>query len=102
MKKMFLFLLLCAGLDTTAQTYVAQLDKRVMIMENPPFKECHASTIVALPKNRLMAAWFAGTRESHKDVGIWIATSENGKWGEPEEIVNGVINDTLRYPCWNP
>jgi predicted neuraminidase len=24
------------------------------------------------------------------------------KWTWPEEVVNGVVNDTLRYPCWNP
>lgn len=102
MKKIFLLLLLGTCIDTSAQTYVAQLDKRVMIMDNPPFPECHASTIVLQPKNRQIAAWFGGTEEGHKDVGIWVATCEDGKWSAPKEVANGVIDETLRYPCWNP
>ncbi|RPD41967.1 sialidase family protein [Chitinophaga barathri] len=85
-----------------AQPIVPQLDKRVMIMENPPMAACHASTIVDLGKGKLMAAWFGGSREGNKDVTIWTALNENGKWSEIKEITNGVINDTLRYPCWNP
>lgn len=102
MKKIILFLLLGTYFETTGQTYTAGLDKRVMVMDNPPFAECHASTIAALPKNRLIAAWFGGTEEGNKDVGIWIAMNEEGKWNAPREIANGIINDTLRYPCWNP
>ncbi|WP_119080462.1 sialidase family protein [Chitinophaga alhagiae] len=102
MKKLSLFLLLCAGLDASAQTYVAGLEKRVMIMEAPPFPECHASTITELPKKGFIAAWFGGTDEGHKDVGIWTSVNENGKWGAPKEVANGIMNDTLRYPCWNP
>src|SRR5687768_3036494 len=85
-----------------AQPIVPQLERRVMIMENPPVASCHASTIVALGKDKLMAAWFGGSREGNKDVTIWIAVNENGKWGPAKEIANGVVNDTLRYPCWNP
>ena len=102
MKKVLFLLCLFACKQSSAQTYLAMLEKRVMIMENPPIKECHASTIVTLPKGRLMAAWFGGTEEGNKDVGIWLAVNDNGKWGAPVEIVNGVISDTLRYPCWNP
>lgn len=88
--------------DTSAQSIGAMLDKRVMIVADPPFESCHASTITAISKNRLMAAWFAGKHEGSKDVGIWIAINEEGKWSAPKEIANGIINDTLRYPCWNP
>lgn len=88
--------------DTSAQSIGALLDKRVMILTDPPFQSCHASTITAISKNKLMAAWFAGKQEGSNDVGIWIAVNEDGKWGAPKEIANGIINDTLRYPCWNP
>jgi predicted neuraminidase len=71
------------------------------IFDQAPFPSCHASTIAETPEG-LIAAWFGGTRERHPDVGIWISRNENGKWSKPEEITNGVINDTLRYPCWNP
>lgn len=84
------------------QPIVPRLERRVMIMETPATTNCHASTIVALGKGKLMASWFGGSREGNKDVSIWIAVNENGKWGEAREIANGVINDTLRYPCWNP
>lgn len=96
-------LFLCFVLNTSAQSIAALLDKRVMIVaDSPPFEACHASTITSIGKGRLMAAWFAGKHEGSKDVGIWIAVNENEKWSKPKEIANGVINDTLRYPCWNP
>ncbi len=72
------------------------------IVENPPFASCHASTIVALPGNRLMAAWFGGTHESHKDVVIYSSIRENGKWTDPIVVADGIISDTVRYPTWNP
>jgi len=31
-----------------------------------------------------------------------LTTNEKGKWSEAKQIANGIINDTLRYPCWNP
>lgn len=45
---------------------------------------------------------FSGTHERNPDVGIRVTHLENGEWTWPEEVVNGVQNDTLRYPCWNP
>jgi predicted neuraminidase len=56
---------------------------------------------VETPKG-LVAAFFSGTKEKHPDVGIRVSRMVNGKWSWPEEVANGVINDTLRYPCWNP
>jgi alpha-L-rhamnosidase len=66
-----------------------------------PYPECHASTIAETPAG-LVAAWFGGTRERHPDVGIWVSRYENGKWTPSVEVANGVQNDTLRYPTWNP
>ena len=66
-----------------------------------PTKECHASTIVETPTG-LVAAWFAGTKERDPDVGIRVSRRENGRWSEPDEVVNGVQSENLRYPCWNP
>jgi predicted neuraminidase len=73
-----------------------------MLFENPPFKECHASTIEEIQPNVLMAAWFGGTREGHKDVGIWTSVQRNGQWSAPKLMAEGVINPDLRHPCWNP
>ncbi len=66
-----------------------------------PTPQIHASTIVETPQG-LAAAWFAGTREKHNDVGIWVSRHVNGKWTPPVEVMNGVQHATLRYPCWNP
>lgn len=63
--------------------------------------QCHASTIAA-SGDILVAAWFGGTREKDKDVGIWLSRHDGMGWSEPLEVANGVQNDTLRYPCWNP
>jgi predicted neuraminidase len=66
-----------------------------------PFEQCHASTIAETPAG-LVAAWFGGTEEGEKDVGIWFARHENGRWTEPVEVANGVQQDGARHPCWNP
>src|SRR5688572_30743988 len=71
------------------------------IYESAPFPSCHAATIESTGKG-LVAAWFGGTKEGHRDVSIWVSRNENGKWTAPAEVANGIVNDTLRYACWNP
>jgi predicted neuraminidase len=75
-------------------TFIYPLDDR-------PTPQCHASTIAETPAG-LVVAFFAGTHESHPDVGIRVSRLVNNKWTRPVEVVNGIINDSLRYPCWNP
>lgn len=70
-------------------------------LDDRPTTECHASTIAEIPGG-LIAAWFGGTEERHPDVGIWTSFYEKGEWSEPVEVTNGVQNDSLRYPTWNP
>jgi len=62
---------------------------------------CHASTITGTADG-LLAAWFAGSEEGNKDVGIWLSSYTNGKWSKPAEVANGVLNKLMRHPCWNP
>jgi predicted neuraminidase len=72
------------------------------IYEKAPFPSCHASTI-AETRDRLVAAWFGGTKEGHADVGIWLSRkSADGPWSEPVEVANGVQSPEKRHPCWNP
>ncbi len=70
-------------------------------LDNRPTPQVHASTLAETPSG-LVCAFFAGTYERHPDVGIRLSRLVNGRWTRPEEVANGVINDTLRYPCWNP
>ena len=75
--------------------------KSELVFQQAPFRQCHASTI-AETNHGLVAAWFGGTKEGHRDVGIWISRLENGRWTAPVEAANGVVSDQERYPCWNP
>ena len=76
--------------------------KQEMIFVNPSFKQCHASTVVELNGGRLMAAWFGGDEEGRNNVVIWSSLFENGKWNAPVVAGDGVVNQSTRYPCWNP
>jgi len=50
----------------------------------------------------LVAAWFAGTHEKNPDVGIRVARYDGTDWSDSIEVANGIQNEDLRYPCWNP
>ncbi len=77
------------------------LQELIYSLENKPTPQCHASSI-AETSTGLIAAWFGGTREKDKDVGIWISRNEGCGWSAPAEVANGIQSDSLRYPCWNP
>ena len=75
------------------------------VFETAPFDAAHASTIAevdTLTGSGLVAAWFAGTREGHGDVGIWVARCQGGEWLHPVEVANGRLHLRRRFPCWNP
>jgi len=90
-------------LVSTASSFAADpgIVASEFIYEKAPFPQCHASTI-AETKEGLVAAWFGGTAEKNKDVGIWISRRGKEGWSEVKEVANGKESDTVRYPCWNP
>ncbi|HEY0679422.1 MAG TPA: family 78 glycoside hydrolase catalytic domain [Chitinophagaceae bacterium] len=71
------------------------------IFERSAFPESHSATIAETPTG-LIAAWFGGTKEGNKDVCIWTSHLFNGKWTEPVKVADGVLNDSVRYACYNP
>ena len=71
------------------------------IYTEAPFLQCHASTIIETEEG-LLAAWFGGTHEKNPDVCIYTSSKINGTWSTPVMIADGIINESLRYPCWNP
>lgn len=73
------------------------------IFEEADFAQCHSSTLLSMNNGEVMAAWFGGTHERHPDVSIYTAKKKkSGDWKKPKKVANGVVNDTLRYPTWNP
>lgn len=72
-----------------------------LIFVKAPFAQCHASTIEET-NGGVVAAWFGGTSEGNKDVGIWVSRHREGSWSAPLEVANGVQYAGHRHPCWNP
>jgi len=106
MKTVFLFItsLFVAGLFSRCSTennFKNGILADEFIYTEAPYPSCHASAIAETPAG-LVAAWFGGTYERHPDVGIWVSRYVDGKWTPSVEVANGVQNDTLRYPTWNP
>ncbi|MEX2142050.1 MAG: sialidase family protein [Pirellulales bacterium] len=85
----------------------AGIVKSQFIYEKAPFPECHASTIVE-SNGGVASAWFGGTEEGNRDVGIWLSRYVDDRWTAPVEVANGIDaqnaadKQTKRYPCWNP
>jgi alpha-L-rhamnosidase len=71
------------------------------IFDTASFPESHAATIAETPEG-LIASWFGGTKEGNKDVCIWTSHLVKNKWTPPAKVADGIMNDTLRYPCYNP
>jgi len=65
--------------------------------EERPFAQCHASSLVRLPNNGFLIAYFGGTREKHPDVGIWLSERRQGAWMPPRLAAK--LSDE---PHWNP
>jgi len=72
------------------------------IFEAPVTPSCHASTIVEIEPNHLMVAWFGGSAEGNKDVGIYLSSNPGGSWSAPRNIVTPLITEEDTLPCWNP
>ena len=67
------------------------------IFENKPTESCHASTVLPLDDGRVVAAWFAGTKESADDVDILTSVRSEGGWSEPVRV-----SADRNIPHWNP
>jgi alpha-L-rhamnosidase len=72
------------------------------INKNATYTESHAATIAETKEGQLIAAWFGGTKERNPDVSIWVSRWLDGRWTPERKVAEGIVNDTLRYACWNP
>ena len=73
-----------------------------MVYDTPPFKQCHASSIIEVSENKFLIAAFGGSREGKDDVSIWLSHSDGNDWCAPQLIDTGASADQELYPCWNP
>jgi alpha-L-fucosidase len=102
MKSLFILLLSIFCIATGPPKPEWKVVSANLVFPNPPFQSCHASTIVEDNRGGIWIACFGGSGEGHSDVSIFLGKiSADGKI-TPREVANGVTNDTLRYPCWNP
>ena len=90
-----------------ASSLHAQLPRVVDLTQSDVFDEpvtpsSHAATIVELQPGRLMAAWFGGTHEAAKDVGIYAAERVGETWSRPRQLVPPLVQAGDTLPCWNP
>jgi predicted neuraminidase len=98
---LFLILFSLAGYTQTKRPIEVKILRSEFIYESAPFPECHASTLIETGDG-ILAAWFGGTREKNPDVSIYTARLTNGKWTAPKMVADGVVDENLRYPTWNP
>jgi predicted neuraminidase len=71
------------------------------LFEEAPFASAHASTI-AETRDGLIAAWFGGPYEGHRQVVIWQARQVRGRWSAPVRVAQGLDRFGRAQPCWNP
>ena len=90
----------CSG-EKSLEAVSAEVISSEFIYEEASFPSCHASTVLET-EDGLLAAWFGGSYESSPDVCIYCSSYDGSHWSEPVMAADGVVSDSLRYPCWNP
>lgn len=75
----------------------SEWQESLMPADHHYFGNCHASTLVALPNDQLLVAWFAGQKEGSGDTAIWLARRSQDSWSVPQRVV---AQDGLAH--WNP
>lgn len=81
---------------------VLLLKEEFLFEEGKFFAQCHASTMEETKDGILLSSWFGGTHEGNKDVVIWGSSYDGEKWSVPVVWADGVMDNGVQYPCWNP
>lgn len=76
--------------------------KSRLLFDQSSYKSFHASTIVELKPGIFAVACFAGTHEGNRDVNIIYGIIHSQGNVQASVAATGVINDSTRFPCWNP
>lgn len=102
MKPLYLAVLVMLWIGMASVSAASGLVQSGFLYTEAPFPSCHASTIAETSEGKIVAAWFGGTDEGNKDVGIWFSENGSDEWSAPREVAHGIQSDGERFPCWNP
>lgn len=69
--------------------------------ESADFPSCHAATLIETDDG-ILASYFGGTHERHRDVCIYTSRLSKGTWGPPTLVAEGTEPSGARHPTWNP
>lgn len=99
----FLFVVMAGAVLTVeaASDWKSGIVTDEFVFTKAAFPESHAATIAETPEG-LVVAWFGGMKERYKDVCIYVSRRENDQWTVPVKAADGVLNDSVRWACWNP
>ena len=77
----FVVLVACSSAASAAPYYTSDF----LFERNDRYPHSHGSTIVQLPNDDLLAAWYAGAREKASDVVVLAVRRQRGQsqWGTP-------------------
>lgn len=64
--------------------------RKSFVFEQGPTDSVHASSIVSLPDNELLAVWYGGSREGASDVAIYSSRKKaiETEWSQPEALID--------------
>jgi len=82
----FSLILLICNFESIAQN--VEIISNEFIFNEPPFKQCHASSLVELSDGKIMAVWFGGTHEGNPDVTIWGSLRDKNGWSKPVKLAD--------------
>ncbi len=78
----------------------SKFENSYSVLSDPRQPEVHASTLLVV-KDKLLSAWFGGTKEGHSDTKIWLSTRDLAhpeiSWSKPYPIA---AEEGLAH--WNP
>jgi alpha-L-rhamnosidase len=98
---LFFFIAIAAQLNAQTKPFKKGIITDEFIFDHASFPQAHASTIAETPA-WIISAWFGGTKEGNKDVCIYTSRQVQGKWTSPVMVADGILNDSVRYACYNP
>ena len=97
-----LFVLVCVSTASAQQKPQGYNITNTFITLKSVTTNSHAATLVEIKPNEIMAAWFGGSYEGAKDVGIYFSTYKNKIWSQPQNLIKPLVKQSDTLACWNP